>query len=435
MNKIINMEFVASNLWREYATYTVDSRAIPAIIDGLKPVHRLFLLASLDMTKTAFDKVAAVSGALARFGYNHGEQSAADAGVAMAQPWKNNICLIQGRGSFGTRLVPAAAQARYIYSKLHENFDKYVKDTDLAPRVNNPELDYPAFFVPVIPLVLANGCFGIATGYATNILPRKPEDIVQACKEYIKTGVVTNKLIPSWPEFKGLVEHEGDRKYSVTGRFTRISKTVIEIFEVPVDYDREKYVLVLDELEDKSLIVGYEDKCGKLGFRFTVKLKRDADLSDDEIVKMFKLKKNHTESITAIDPNRKVRVYESAAQVIAEFCDFRRPILQKRIDKETANCVEEIRFMQIKAEFIRRVLNDEITFKGKTKAAIGIDILKIENATKPDIDKILASNLLSLTKEMIEDLTKKIKKSQANLKYWKETTVDAQFLDDLEKVS
>ena len=88
---------VAENEWKSFAMYTVESRAIPNMIDGLKPVQRFYLYSSILNSKKDFKKVSAVSGIISDYGYNHGEASAAGAGQLMAATWNNNICLIEGR--------------------------------------------------------------------------------------------------------------------------------------------------------------------------------------------------------------------------------------------------------------------------------------------------------------------------------------------------
>ena len=129
---------VAANEWKAFAMYTVESRAIPNMIDGLKPVQRFYLYSSLINSKRDFKKVSAVSGIISDYGYNHGESSAAGAGQLMAAEWNNNICLIEGRGSFGTRLVQNAGAPRYVYSRVNDNFIKYAKDIDLSPIHEDP---------------------------------------------------------------------------------------------------------------------------------------------------------------------------------------------------------------------------------------------------------------------------------------------------------
>jgi len=136
---------VAKNEWLSFAMYTVESRAIPNMIDGLKPVQRFYLYSSLLNSKRDFKKVSAVAGIISDYGYNHGEASAAGAGQLMAATWNNNVCLVEGRGSFGTRLVQEAGAARYVYTRVHENFNKYIKDLDLSPAHEDPQHEPPAF--------------------------------------------------------------------------------------------------------------------------------------------------------------------------------------------------------------------------------------------------------------------------------------------------
>ena len=83
---------VASREWKSFAMYTVENRAIPNMIDGLKPVQRFYLYSSIQNTKRDFKKVSAVSGIISDYGYNHGEGSAAGSGQLMAATWNNNIC-------------------------------------------------------------------------------------------------------------------------------------------------------------------------------------------------------------------------------------------------------------------------------------------------------------------------------------------------------
>ena len=230
---------VARNEWLDFAMYTVESRAIPNMIDGLKPVQRFYLYSSLLNSKRDFKKVSAVAGIISDYGYNHGETSAAGAGQLMAASWNNNVCLVEGRGSFGTRLVQQAGAARYVYTRVHKNFEKYIKDIELSPVHADPEHEPPSFYLPVLPLVLANGAKGIATGFATSILPRSTKHLAKAVKEYLEKGSIARKLPITFPDFSGKVEYDKENdKYQVIGSFERKSKTVMVITEVPYGYDR-----------------------------------------------------------------------------------------------------------------------------------------------------------------------------------------------------
>ena len=425
---------VARNEWLDFAMYTVESRAIPNMIDGLKPVQRFYLYSSLLNSKRDFKKVSAVAGIISDYGYNHGETSAAGAGQLMAASWNNNVCLVEGRGSFGTRLVQQAGAARYVYTRVHKNFEKYIKDIELSPVHADPEHEQPSFYLPVLPLVLANGAKGIATGFATSILPRSTKHLAKAVKEYLEKGSIARKLPITFPDFSGKVEYDKENdKYQVIGSFERKSKTVMVITEVPYGYDREGYIKVLDTLEDNNDIVSYEDKCDKTGFRFEIKLKLASAnaWTDERIIRKFKLSKPLSENLTVIDQNGKLREYTNARDLIKDFVDYRLTILQQRINLRKEEEVEESRWLKVKMQFIKAVLDGTIQFKNKKKDVVATQILKVTDALKLDVDKLLRINMLSLTDEMVKDLKQQIESSKDRLKFWKTTTPKAQYESDL----
>jgi len=427
---------VAKNEWLSFAMYTVESRAIPNMIDGLKPVQRFYLYSSLLNSKKDFKKVSAVAGIISDYGYNHGEASAAGAGQLMAAEWNNNICLVEGRGSFGTRLVQEAGAARYVYTRVHNNFEKYVKDMDLSPVHSDPEHEPPAFYLPVLPLVLANGTKGIATGFATNILPRSLESLSSAVREYVSGGTITSRLPVSFPEFSGTVTYDSvEDRYTVRGTFVRNSKTVLTITEVPYGYDRESYVKVLDKLEDDNDIVSYEDLCDKNGFRFEVKLKLSSAnaWTDERIIRKFKLTKPLSENLTVIDHTGKLREYKDERDLIKDFCDYRMSVLSQRIERRKEEANETARWLKCKMDFILAVLNDRILFKQQTKKQVIAQMYAAEVPIQgDDAERLLRINIMSLTDEMVRSLDKEIKEAQKDLKFWDKTTPKKQFLSDLE---
>lgn len=430
---------VAKNEWLSFAKYTVEARAIPNMIDGMKPVQRFYLYSSILNSKRDFKKVSAVSGIISDYGYNHGEGSAAGSGQLMAATWNNNLCLIEGRGSFGTRLVQEAGAPRYVYTRLHDNFNKYIKDIELSPKHEDPEHEPPAFYLPVIPLVLVNGTKGIATGFATNILPRNPEAVKAACLEYITTGNIKKPIEIKFPEFSGTVEQdkEDPNKYMVYGVYEKRSKTQLTIKEVPYGFDRESYVKVLDSLEEDGDIVSYEDLCDKAGFKFEVKLKQNtsANWPAAKIVSKFKLGKSMSENLTVIDQNGKLAEYSDARQVVKDFCDYRMGILQQRIDLRTREQQELCRWLNVKMQFIQAVLDGKIEFKNKKKKEVAQRIYEETHALNDsDVDRLLRINILSLTDEMVKDLAKEIKEAQKNLKFWAKETPASQFKSDLEDI-
>lgn len=426
---------IAENEWKGFALYTVEARAIPNMIDGLKPSMRFYLYSSILNTSRDFKKVESVAGTITDYGYNHGTTSAATAGQLMAAEWNNNICLVEGRGSFGTRLVQEPAATRYTQTRLHPNFNVYMKDIDLSPKHIDPEHQPPAFYIPIVPLVLANGVRGIATGFATNILPRDPKDLADVCREYIETGNIKTKPSIKFPHFNGkVIYNKTDGKYYCHGSYEKRGKTTLMIDEVPYGFDRVGYIKVLDDLEDKDLIVGYDDLCDKNGFAFEVKLKQQtsAKWTDAKIKSQFKLVKAFTENLTVIDHNGKLKEYDDERDLIKDFVDFRNTVLDARIQKQIATHEESVRWLNIKMQFIQAVIDEKIKFKNQKKAQVSKQIMSETDAdNQDDCDRLLRINIMSLTDEMVKQLQKEIRQAKKDLTFWKKTTTKEQFLGDL----
>ncbi|CAK8988494.1 DNA topoisomerase 2 (DNA topoisomerase II), partial [Durusdinium trenchii] len=105
-----------------FAKYDVE-RAVPCLVDGLKPGQRKVLFGCFKKKLTGEIKVAQLSGYVAeQSAYHHGESSLQGTIIGMAQNFvgSNNINLLEPRGQFGSRLQGGKdhAAARYIFTCL-----------------------------------------------------------------------------------------------------------------------------------------------------------------------------------------------------------------------------------------------------------------------------------------------------------------------------
>lgn len=433
MKATMNIRKLESIVHREaktFSVYVLEDRAIPSAIDGLKPVQRFFLYSALQTAKSSFIKVAAIGGRLSEFGYTHGEVSASDAGQKMANNWGNNLPILEGQGNFGSRLVKDAASSRYTFCKIHPNFSKYFRDTNIAPKHADVDHIPPKFYLPTIPYVLVNGVSGIAVGFDTEILPHDPKDVERCVIEYIKTGDIKTKPTIMYPEYEGTIK-EIDSEVWIFGVYKLIGKTKLIITEIPYEFDRESYVELLDKLCDDDTIVRYEDNCGKQNFEFEVTLRRDFDTSDENILKEFSLKKKLHQRINCIDANGKIKVFLDEIELIKYFVDIRLPYVSERIKNKLSECKNVMKIHSAKVEFIQKVISGEIVISGKTKSAA----LK-EISSHPDLSEF-AEKLISMNMyHMTTDEVKKLKQEQSKLKkekqYWETTDTKTEYLKDLE---
>ncbi|AKU43942.1 DNA topoisomerase II [Citrobacter phage Merlin] len=437
-----SLQSIIDNEAKEFAIYTVENRAIPNMIDGFKPVQRFVMKRALDLSrgnKEKFHKLASVAGGVADLGYHHGEGSAQDAGALMANTWNNNFPLLDGQGNFGSRLVQKAAASRYIFCRVSDNFRKVYKDLEIAPAHKDKEHVPPAFYLPVIPTVLLNGVRGIATGYATNILPHSFESVVE-CTRLALEGKLDKEPEVKFPKFNGKVIPTEDGGVELHGVYKFTSATQMYISEIPYKFDRDTYVeKVLDPLEEKGLIT-YTDDCSKAGFGFKVKFRGvynlpvSTEMRHDMIMRDFKLIEKLSQFIVVIDENGKLNdKFTKASDLIKHFVEVRKTFVEKRIEYKTAEVKEQLTLAVAKAQFIKDVVDGKIVIQGKTRKALVSELEKVD-LFKAHVEKLVSMNIYHITSDEAKKLVEIAKDLKKEYKYWQETTPEAEFIKDLEEL-
>ena len=111
----------AERAYLEYAVSVVKGRALPDVCDGQKPVQRRILFAMNEMglgdNAKPVKSARVVGDVLGKF-HPHGDQSAYDALVRLAQDFSLRYPLIDGQGNFGSRDGDGAAAMRYTEARL-----------------------------------------------------------------------------------------------------------------------------------------------------------------------------------------------------------------------------------------------------------------------------------------------------------------------------
>jgi len=162
----------------KYASYVILDRAIPNVVDGLKPVQRRILFTLWKMHDGKLHKVANVAGQTMAY-HPHGDAPITEALVNMS----NKGYLLDQQGNFGNIFTgdPAAA-SRYIETRLSDLAEHTLFNPELTPMI--PSYDgrhqEPIYLPAKIPLVLMQGADGIAVGMATHILPHNFIELLEA---------------------------------------------------------------------------------------------------------------------------------------------------------------------------------------------------------------------------------------------------------------
>ena len=218
----------------DYASYVILERAVPDLMDGLKPVQRRILHSMFDLEDGRYNKVANIVGLTMQY-HPHGDASISDAIVQVGQ----KELLIDMQGNWGNIYTgDRAAASRYIEARL----SKFALEVVFNPKTTNWQLSYDGrkkepIHLPVkFPLLLAQGAEGIAVGLSTKILPHNFNELIDGSVKYLK-----GRSFKLFPDFQtgGSIDvskyNDGNRggKIKVRATLEKYDKNTIVIKEIP----------------------------------------------------------------------------------------------------------------------------------------------------------------------------------------------------------
>lgn len=432
--------------YKEYAKYVIENRAIPSIIDGLKPTQRKVVFIADRVWKNGKEKpykVFQLTGRIAADAhYHHGDMSLNNAIIGMAQKFKNSMPLLEEIGQFGSLRSPESGAPRYVSTKLHENFRLLYKDFELlSPRYEEGSQIEPEYFLPIIPTVLLNGSSGIAVGFATNILNRNPIDLINCCLNELDEKRFKSP-VPWVNGFSGecIANPDSDNSWIFKGIYDIKNTTTVEIRELPPSMTYEKYDIYLNGLEDNKQIAGYDNNC-KSDINYTLKFTRsslDSLAKNDRIVRFLKMEEKQSENFTVLDEFGKLKIFNNVTEIIKYFVAFR----LKYYDKRKAYIIDKLNYelliLSNKALFIKMIIDGKLKINNVPRKTI---ILALQTADFDEVDGsysyLLSMAIHTLTKEKYEELLLQEadkKKELIEIKKKKPIEMYKEDLNDLKKV-
>ena len=209
----LTLAVYAERAYLDYAISVVKGRALPEVADGQKPVQRRILFSMSEMGLRADSKpvksARVVGDVLGKF-HPHGDQSAYDALVRLAQSFSLRYPLIDGQGNFGSRDGDGAAAMRYTEARLTKIAGLLLNEIDEGTVDFSPNYDgsfqEPKLLPARLPFALLNGASGIAVGMATEIPSHNLNEVAAAAMAVIKQPKISHDelmaLIPG-PDFPG----------------------------------------------------------------------------------------------------------------------------------------------------------------------------------------------------------------------------------------
>lgn len=430
----------------DYAMSVIVDRALPAVEDGLKPVHRRLLYAmhvlGLEPGKATMKSARIVGEAMGKF-HPHGNLALYDALVRMAQDFSLRYPLVHGQGNFGSLDGDSPAADRYTEAKLSKIAQELLAEIEketvkMIPNYDN-SVEEPATLPAALPNLLMNGATGIAVGMATNIPPHNLTEICDAIVAYInKPSVTIEDLceIVTGPDFPtgGTVSGEGIKEMYRTGKGRLIMRGVIKqeehkgrthlvITEIPYMVNKADLVTSIAKLAtDKKLpdVSDLRDESAKGQVRIVIELKKDASpkFTINKLYTLTRLQDSFDANMLALLEG-KPRVL-NLKEIVEAYVNYRTKIVTNRSQfelKKAEDRLEIVLGLLIALKHIDAIV--ELIKKSENAQAAHEGLMKKFGLTTRQAKAVLETRLQQLTRledTKLKDEEKELKDTIAYLK-------------------
>lgn len=415
------------NWFLDYASYVILERAVPAIEDGLKPVHRRILHSMKEMDDGRFNKVANIIGQSMQY-HPHGDASIGDALVNLGQ----KDLLIETQGNWGdVRTGDDAAASRYIEARL----SKFALEVAFNAKTTEWQLSYdgrknePVNLPMKFPLLLAQGADGIAVGLSTKILPHNFCELIDASIKYLR-----GKKFELFPDFQtaGMIDvsnyNDGKRggKVRVRAHVEELDKKTLVIRDVP-------YSVTTTQLMESITKANEQGK---------IKIKKVTDITAKEVEIQIDLAAGISPDITidalyaftdcevSLSPNACVIVqnkpqFLTAQELLKTSVDNTKELLKRELEIKLAELEDKWHYTSLEKIFFEEKIYKELELKHETweKVIEAIDKAfipfkkKLKRAIeREDILKLTEKPVRRIYRLDINELNEQIKSIEADIK-------------------
>jgi DNA topoisomerase II len=453
--KIEDMD-ISSFLNDELITFSIEDckRSIPSVFDGLKESQRKLLFVAFKKNlnfEGPSKKVSQLSGlCVDEANYQHGDVGLGDTLIGMAQRFvfSNNIPLFFDDGSFGSRLKMGddKAQPRYIYTKLDyltRDIFPQIDDKYLSSLIDEGMIIEKRYYLPIIPMILVNGSFGIGTGYSTCIPQYNPIDLILWIKQWIEckgqyirhlNGIEFQEVIELVPwvrGFKGKIKVNGNK--IITEGVIEKNKTSYKISELPFgkrNLSIEGFEKVCNEL--------LENKKIKMFQKHSTDNKVDFDITPfdnfEVTIDSLKLSDCLFTSNMVLFYENSLKKYESVNEIMDDFCKKRLQLYNIRKNGEISELEMELKILNNKIRFIRELNDETLIIKNQSDEQVHQSLSdKKFDKVKDSFNYLLDMNIRGLTKSKIENMEKEKNKIEESLKVIRETKIEDMWISELDK--
>ena len=445
-------------------------RSIPCLIDGLKESQRKILYAvkkkNLTYNKPSL-KVAQLGGYVAEHtNYHHGEQNLYETIIKMAQdfPGSNNIPLFYRDGMFGTKLSGGkdAASPRYIFTKMETLTPLLFREEDdvlLERVVDDGDIVEPKFYVPILPMILINGCTaGIGTGWSSSVPCYNPKDIIECIKIWldndgeIKINDPEDDTIisllpdikPWYRQYNGKIESVNENKFISYGNITEEKNKVI-VNELPIGMWTDKFRDMAEDWLVEKQIKSMKNYSTDEKVNFVIVESEDGMKCSMDNMKLYSY--IFTSNMVLFNEHDQLKKY-SIEDIIDDFCTIRFQFYIKRKKHIIQSLEKDLRHLSNKARFIQEIIDNKLDIMNVEEDIIIKELHKrgydketknkeenddSEDTNTNGYDYLLKLQVRTFTASKVKQLKQDIENIKTKIKIIKDTSEKTMWLNDIQE--
>ena len=419
--------------------FSIDDckRSIPHVLDGLKESQRKIIYSAFKRRLYYNEKsmkVAQFSGYVSEHSsYHHGEASLNGTIVNMAQDFvgSNNLNLLTPNGQFGTRLEGGkdSASERYIFTQLAPYTRLIFPEQDdaiLEYNFEDGDSIEPVYYVPIIPMVLVNGCRGIGTGTSTNVLCYHPVQLIDYLIKKLSGVGETLDLIPHYRGFKGTIVLNHS-KYVVKGTYSK-KDLLVHITELPVGVWTVEYKEYL-ESQIGVTIKEYTDHSTDKMVDMKIQL-----LADIDVEKALKLSTTLSISnMNLFDAEEHLKKYANIDDILEDFYEIRYTTYKKRKAYQLKLLQDTLHKVEQKVKFIKAVLSGKIDLRNKKQQVLHEELKSNQiDMYENSYSYLTKMPMDSVTHEKVESLEKEFHDIQQEVSQLTAMTIENMWVQELQ---
>lgn len=435
--------------YRGYSNYVIQNRACPSLIDGFKTGARKIMHAAMkgSLKNGETKKVTALAGETMTYSlYQHGDASLNGTIITLSQEFDFNLNPLFIDGQNGSLRSQDAASPRYLYVRHSKYTPIWKTDYDLLEfEEEEGEQVEPKYYLPIIPVLLAQRQEGMAPGYRFSNMSYDPVDIIDACITVLNSKKKENKLdgFVLHPYIKGIKKknwkyetEENEVSHWVNyGEFKWDEKRKeIIIKDLPYDMDFDSFEKLLNKLVEKEEIKDWKNLSSGTDIEYHIDCKRGkwattlkGKLVNKKIEQKLKLRKVVPDDLLwVIDENKKVKHFITPYELIEYFVNFRLLKYSDRKKRLVKILEERLKKNDDLVKFIELVCKGKLKIRNRSKKEIKVDM----DSYKLPME-LISTPMSKVTIEERDELLKQNEAMRKELEYIKKTTEKQMYINDL----